>query len=80
MIISERAKKRKNKNEIDYTLNVIYGKSNNVFQEVSKSINLFDNNEPLNTVLNVLSPKESLIIKTPATILFSTCTYFQYLF
>lgn len=75
MILSERTKKRKIKNEIDYTLNAIYGKSNDIFQEVSPSVNFCDNNESLDTVLNVLSPTvSSPITKIPEIILFSTCT------
>lgn len=76
MISSERTKKRKIKNEIDYTLNAIYGKSNDIFNEVSPSVNLCENNdESLITVPNVLSLKvSSPIVKIPDTILSSTCT------
>jgi len=75
MILSERTKKRKIKNEIDYTLNTIYGKSNDIFQEVSPSVNLCDNNESINTVLNVLSPTMfSPIAKIPDVVLLSTST------
>lgn len=76
MISSERTKKRKIKNEIDYTLNAIYGKSNDIFHEVSPSVNLCENNyESLITVPNVLSPKvSSPVIKIPDTVLSSTCT------
>lgn len=75
MILSERSKKRKIKNEIDYTLNAIYGKSNDILLEVSPSVNPYHNNESLNTVLNVLSPTvSSPIIKISDPILFSTCT------
>lgn len=76
MISSERTKKRKIKNEIDYTLNAIYGKSNNIFHEVSPSVNSYDNNsESLNTVPNVLPPTvSSPNIKVPDIILSSTYT------
>lgn len=63
MISNERTKKRKIKNEIDYTLNAIYGKSNDIFHEVSPSVNLCENNsESLITIPNILSPKVSSTI------------------
>lgn len=75
MILSERTKKRKIKNEIDFTLNTIYGKSNHILHEISPSINPCHSNESLNTVQNVLSPTvSSPIIKILDPIFFSTCT------
>jgi len=63
------------KNEIDYTLNAIYGKSNDILLEVSPSVNPYHSNESSNIVLNVLSPTvSSPTIKISDPVLFSTCT------
>lgn len=54
MNVNKRTKKRKIKNEINYTLNTIYSSTSNdtIFQEISPSVNFTINDSLLNIETN----------------------------